>query len=166
MNTEEFQKKMLAIRPQLVQKAKQWTDHDEEAEDMVQEVLLRLWILRAQWQSHPNFEALAFKILKNKNIDRYRSKKNHFSNLDDIDIIDCDKGPLEQMEANENMKLLINIMEQLPDLQRMIIRLKDIEGYEINEIVQITHASPDAIRMNLSRARKKVKELFMKNITQ
>jgi RNA polymerase sigma-70 factor (ECF subfamily) len=70
------------------------------------------------------------------------------------------------VEANENMKLLINIMEQLPDLQRMIIRLKDIEGYEINEIVQITHASPDAIRMNLSRARKKVKELFMKNITQ
>jgi RNA polymerase sigma-70 factor (ECF subfamily) len=165
MNREEFQKRSLAIRPQLVQKAKQWTKQEEEAEDLVQEVLLKLWISRTQWEQHPNFEALAFKVLKNKNIDRFRSKKHDVARMDECEIVSVGKDPLEQIEANDNTKLLIQIIDQLPDLQRMIIRLKDIEGYEINDIATLTHASPDAIRMNLSRARKKVKELFIKNNT-
>jgi len=85
--------------------------------------------------------------------------------MDECEIVSVGKDPLEQIEANDNTKLLIQIIDQLPDLQRMIIRLKDIEGYEINDIATLTHASPDAIRMNLSRARKKVKELFIKNNT-
>lgn len=162
MNTDEFQKKIIAIRPQLVQKAKQWTEHDDEAEDMVQEVLLRLWITRAQWENHPNFEALAFKTLKNKNIDRFRTHKNTVEKLEDFILATHEQNPHQHTETNDTMKLLTLIIEHLPDLQRMIIRLKDVEGYEIEEIVKITNASPDAVRMNLSRARKKVKDLFLK----
>jgi RNA polymerase sigma-70 factor (ECF subfamily) len=58
------------------------------------------------------------------------------------------------------MATVARIIERLPETQRMIIRLRDIEGYQPAEIAEILGCEPSAVRMNLSRARKKVKEEF------
>jgi len=162
MDTENFKKIMLTFRPQLLLTAKEWIDDEEQAEDMVQEVLLRLWGMCAKVNGKEKLKLLAWKILKRTYIDQCKIKKNKYENIEDYNLISTEYNPHEQIETNDNMKTLMNIIEQLPELQRIIIRLKDIEGYEVEEIAAITLSSNDSVRVNLSRARKKVKEMFMK----
>lgn len=162
MDTEEFKKIMFTFRPQLLLKAKEWVDDEEQAEDMVQEVLLRLWEMCANVNGKQKLKLLAWKILKRTCIDQDKIKKNKYENIEDYNVISMEDNPHEQIETNDNMKTLMNIIEQLPELQRIIIRLKDIEGYELEEIADITLSSNDSVRVNLSRARKKVKEMFLK----
>lgn len=153
---------MLTFRPQLLLKAKEWIEDEEQAEDIVQEVLLRLWEMCANVNGKQKLKLLAWKILKRKCINEGIIQKNKYENIEDSNLISTEYNPHEQIETNDNMKTLMNIIEQLPELQRIIIRLKDIEGYELEEIAAITLSSNDSVRANLSRARKKVKEMFMK----
>ncbi len=159
---EELKKIMLTFRPQLLLEAKKWVDDEDQAEDIVQEVLLRLWEMSAKVKGKQKLKLLAWKILKRTCINQSIIQKNKYENIEDYNLISMDYNPHEEIETNDNMNTLMNIIEQLPDLQRMIIRLKDIEGYEIEEIASMTLSSNDSVRVNLSRARKKVKEMFMK----
>ena len=62
--------------------------------------------------------------------------------------------------------LLLQLMEmiaRLPDLQQAVLRMKHVEGFEVEEIAQLTGTNPVAVRTNLSRARKKIREQFLKN---
>jgi RNA polymerase sigma-70 factor (ECF subfamily) len=71
------------------------------------------------------------------------------------------RNPAEEMEEQDAVKLIRRLVEQLPYLQQTIIRMKDIEGYELAEIAEITGSQIEAVRTNLSRARKKIREQFL-----
>lgn len=60
------------------------------------------------------------------------------------------------------MRLVGRIVDQLPPLQRQIFRMKEIEGYEMEEIMQIVGCSADNLRKNLSRARLRIREVYMR----
>jgi RNA polymerase sigma-70 factor (ECF subfamily) len=162
MDLEQFCKIAQSIRPQLLRTAKQMLNHSGEAEDIVQEILLRLWLLRSTLDKYEDIESVAIKAVKNKCIDRHRQKKTEYEDI--TNHLEEYRGlnPHQQMESKEQLHALLDIIQQLPDIQRLIIQLKDVEGYETDEIVKITQSSADAVRMNLSRARKKVRELFTK----
>ncbi len=75
--------------------------------------------------------------------------------------------PLRAKLLNYARKLLMHeIIDSLPNLQRTIMRMKDIEGYETDEIAEITGCGPEAIRSNLSRARKKVRDVYLRTIQE
>ena len=161
MGIEKFQGMVQRIRPQLLQMAKRQTNSNEEAEDIVQEVFLRLWIARTRFEVYENVEHIAIRTLKNICIDRYRKKKLDYEELLDIRIQSNVQNPYQKLESEENVQQLLKVICQLPPLQQLILRLKDIDGCEIEEITKITQTSPESVRMNLSRARKKIRELLI-----
>lgn len=157
MTLEKFQITVLPLREKLVSYSWKLLDDRADAEDIVQEVLLKLWDRRHTLDGYRNVEALAVQMVKNLCIDRWRAKKTYLSS----DLLGARAAPdnpqilLERKDAAGRVKALI---ERLPLLQQAIIRMKDVEGYELDEIAAITGTNVEAVRVNLSRARKKVRE--------
>jgi RNA polymerase sigma-70 factor (ECF subfamily) len=161
MNIDQFQKMVQRIRPQVLQMAKRQLNNNEDAEDITQEVFLRLWLARERLDDYDNVEHVAIRTLRNICIDRYRKKKLDCEELSDNQISALEENPHQRLESQENVQQLIQIINELPHLQQLIVKLKDIDGYEIEEITKITQTSAESVRMNLSRARKKIRELFI-----
>ena len=164
MRIDKFELVAKEVRPKLMQVVRQSIGDDDEAEDLVQETLLRLWQVRAKWKGYQNIEAVAVKIVKNCIIDSFRKKKVDYEPLEDQHIEYWRPTPHQELENRERWNILQNIILQLPNLQRIIITMKDIDGYETEDIAKITNTNIEAVRMNLSRARKRVKEMFLENI--
>ena len=160
MTVEDFQIKAKEIRTKLIRIAEQSMSEKVVAEDIVQETLLRIWIAQQRWNKYENFEAVTIKILKNCIIDDYRKRKVIHETIEEANYITTNDTPHQQLEIKDQTKLLEKAIEQLPHLQRIIITMKDIEGYETEDIAKITQSTIDSVRMNLSRGRKKVREWF------
>ena len=159
MNAEEFNRKMMPKRAKLLQRAMELSGNADTTEDLVQEVLLRLWEIRQQLTLHPNVDALALTILRNKWNDYWRRRQFIVNNEE---LINRHTGITE---AHDDIELINRIVESLPPLQQQIFRMKEIEGYEKEEIMLVTGCTNDSLRQNLSRARHKIRELFIKMTT-
>lgn len=136
--------------------------NEEDARDVVQEVFTRLWIKRFLFAKYRNKEALSFKLTRDLCYDRLKHKKVISENsklmVDEATFTDI-RYETEIKDLGEITKRLI---AQLPEKQRMIINLRDIEEMEFEEISQIMDMDINAIRMNLSRARTTVREKILK----
>jgi RNA polymerase sigma-70 factor (ECF subfamily) len=96
-------------------------------------------------------------------LNRLKINQREQEDVNGLVIIDENLSPDAQLEQKDSVAHVIRIIDQLPGLQQAVLRMKHIDGLEIDEIAAITGSAPEAIRMNLSRARKKVKEIFFKN---
>lgn len=162
MSQERYKAEILPIREKLFHMAYKMLADREDAEDAVQEVLLKLWHTRDSLGSYDNVAAFATTVTKNHCLDRIKTKKRTDS-LDEIhQYRESNDNPHLQLERKNTEDVLRWIIQQLPPLQQEIIRMKDMEEYEIDEIAEITGTRSDAIRVNLSRARKKVREEYIK----
>lgn len=162
MSQERYKAEILPIRDKLFHMAYKILAEREDAEDAVQEVLLKLWHTRDLLGSYDNVAAFATTVTKNHCLDRLKTKKRTDS-LDEVhQLRESNDNPHLQLERKNTEEVLRWIIQQLPPLQQEIIRMKDMEEYEIDEIAEITGTRPDAIRVNLSRARKKVREEYIK----
>ena len=144
------------MRPALLRMAIRYLEDSDEAEDAVQDVLLKLWFLRDRLDQYRSVDALAIVITKHLCINRLRGVR--------IEKVDLEQGISIGGGENPEMKLVEEILEvigTLPDLQQSILRMKHLEGFEVEEIARLTGSTPVAVRTNLSRARKRVKEQFM-----
>jgi len=157
MNTEIFLQRVNIIRPDLEKLAKKKLNVQADAEDLVQEVLMRLWLIREKWSTHQNCKPLAINILEHCVIDRYR-KNREMEHIENQPFVAQEETPHQHIEAKDFGRYIWSLIEKLPPLQQMIMRLKDIEDLEVEEIAQITSCTPEAIRMNLCRARKKIRD--------
>lgn len=162
MSQERFKAEILPIRDKLFHTACKILVEQEEAEDAVQEVLLKLWHTRESLDKYDNAAAFATTVTKNHCLDRLKAKKR-------TDLLDdthsgwaAPDTPYLQLERKNTEEVLRKIIERLPALQQAIIRMKDVEEYEVDEIAEITGTTVDAVRVNLSRARKKVREEYIK----
>jgi RNA polymerase sigma-70 factor (ECF subfamily) len=158
---ERFEKNIVPMRRQLMQTAMKYLQQREDAEDAVQEALLRLWTVRSRLDSASTPEAFAMQTLVNICIDKLRMRKETVS-PDDCDLGHSLDTPYSQLELHDAVELAGRIIDSLPYTQRTIIRMRDVEGYELEEIAAITGADISAVRVNLSRARKKVKDELIK----
>jgi RNA polymerase sigma-70 factor (ECF subfamily) len=126
--------------------------------------MLKLWMMRNKLPEYRSIEALSVQICKNICINKRKARKtvsdNSFDSLPTSSLT-SDNQP----ENADSAEIVAQIIGTLPDMQKLIIRLRDIEGLqvgEIAEIAEITGCEESAVRMNLSRARKKVREIFFK----
>ena len=138
--------------------------NQEEAEDAVQEVFIKLWNLGKKLDEYNSIGALATTMIKNFCIDQIRKKK-HFLQEEhegqDIKNID-NESPYELMESRESEDILHHIIDQLPDIYKDVIRLREIEGLSYEEIADKTEQNINTLRVTLSRARKMIREEFNK----
>ena len=162
MSQERFKAEILPIRDKLFNIAKNILVEEEEAEDAVQEVLLKLWHTRDSLDKYDSVAAFATSVIKNHCLDRLKVK-NRQESLDETHYSRAGTdNPYIQLERKNTSEIIQKIIEGLPQLQQAIIRMKDMEEYEVEEIAEITGTKVDAVRMNLSRARKKVREEYIK----
>jgi RNA polymerase sigma-70 factor (ECF subfamily) len=157
MNTDIFLQRVAIIRPDLERLARRKLIVQADAEDLVQEVLMRLWLIREKWEMHQNCKPLAVNILQHCIIDRYRKIKE-MESIENQTLLVHEETPHQYTEAKDLGRYLWSLIAQLPPLQQLIMRLKDIEGHEVEEIAQIINTTPEAVRMNLSRGRRTVRD--------
>lgn len=162
MSKDLFKAEILPVRQKLFHIAQRILVEEYEAEDAVQEVLLKLWHLRDSLNKYESPEAFATTVTKNHCLDRLKVKKKQELLDDSYNELAGYDNPYLQLERKNTETILHEIIKNLPHLQQAIIRMKDIEEYEIEEIAEITGTNIEAIRMNLSRARKKVREEYIK----
>ena len=162
MSQEIYKKEILPLRSQLFHIAKKMLENEEEAEDAVQEVLLKLWRICDSLHQYDNVAATTVTTLKNHCLDRIKALKRQEPLTETTDFRIQHDNPHLQLERRNTEEILMRIIETLPKLQQMIITMKDLERYEVEEIADITGTNAEAVRMNLSRARKKVREDYLK----
>lgn len=162
MRTKEFNHIILPMRSDLKAYALRLTESDDNAEDLVQEVMLRLWDMRQNIHAEDNLKALAITIMRNKFYDQCRHEERNFTTDKVMEV------PIEdrRAEQRDEVNLIRQIVAQLPPLQQQIFRMKEIEGYTADEIMQITGCTADNLRKNLSRARLKIRETYMNLVKQ
>ena len=164
MNLEAFQNRVFPVKNKLYRFALRFLNNEEEAKDVVQEVFIRVWNGREQMSQVQNWEAWCMRITKNLSLDRIRSisRKNTHSMEDSFDIRNESLTPDQSTEADESMKQISQLIAGLPEKQRQVIHLRDIEGYSYNEICDIMEIDMNQVKVNLFRARNAVREKLMK----
>ena len=162
MNQNEFVLLINPFKDKLFRLAKRLLVSTEEAEDATQEILVKLWTKNENLEVYNNVEAVAMTMTKNYCLDQLKSKRA--SNLKIVHTNFTDKEPSldKQVEDNDSLKWVEKIINQLPEQQRLIIQLRDIEQCEFSEIAKITEMNETAVRVALSRARKTIREYMLK----
>ena len=157
MTPEEFKIELLPLKNKLFRLAWHLTGQQEEAEDVVQEVYLKVWDMRHQLEKYKSVEGLLVTMTRNRCLDRLRRKKNRMLSLKP-EIFHRSSDDLQrQTEVSDLVQKVKKMMMDLPEQQRTIMHLRDVEGYEFEEIAEIMGRDGNYIRVNLSRARKKIR---------
>ena len=164
MIRNEFNELVHRLSRQLFGYAFRILRNQEEAEDAVQEVFIKLWKLREKLEEYKSIDALATTLVKNYCIDQIRKEKNIFSNDESSQfyIPSANPSPEQQMVNRESDEIIRGIISDLPEVYRTVIQLKDIDGFSYEEIVQQTGQNINTLRVNLSRARKLIRDEYYK----
>ncbi|GAB1372157.1 sigma-70 family RNA polymerase sigma factor [Candidatus Kapaibacterium sp.] len=167
MQLEDFRINVLPLKEKLFRYARKMLQDYDEAEDLVQEVFLKLWVNREELSRKSSVEAFAMTMTKNLCIDRFRSKQYQTSNtgLDasEIELHDHGITPDLKTEQLEAVELVKRVMNTLPDTLRQVVEYRDIEGLSYQEIADLMGMNINTLKVNLSRARKKIREKLSSN---
>lgn len=161
MQQSDFLKIVTPFQDKLYRLAKRLLVSREEAEDATQEVLLKLWSKSKAMGSYNNVEAFAMTMTKNFCLDRLKSKQAGNLKLVHSNYREEGSSLQKQVEASDSVNWVQKIMQDLPDQQKMVLQLRDVEEYDFEEICEMLDMKPTAVRVALSRARKTVREKLM-----
>jgi RNA polymerase sigma-70 factor (ECF subfamily) len=161
MKQNDFVAAVLPFKDKLYRLAKRILVSSDEAEDAVQEVYLKLWKGKQRMENYKSPEAFAMTMTKNYCLDRLKSKQasnlkivhSNYKNDENLD---------RQIDVKDGVSLVFKIMETLPEKQRIILQLRDVEAFEYSEISKMLEINETAIRVALSRARKTVRQQLIK----
>ena len=161
MQEKAFRNAILPLKDKLYRLALRITMNRAEAEDIVQDTLIRIWEKREEWPRIESIEALCLTVCRNLAIDRSQLKEAQnvelFPEKIDAPLV---SGPHEEAIAHESMDIVRRLIDELPTRQKEILQLRDMEGQSYREITQILHISEDQVKVNLFRARQRIKQRF------
>ena len=152
MTQEEYKEEVRRLRPQLLQTARRYLTEDD-AEDTVQDVLLRLWQMVDTLRMP--IDALATVLVRNFCVDKLRRQRP-------LQTLTASYEQPDETETDERIERVLAMIDALPTLQQTILRLRHIEGMKMREIAELTGSSEVAIRKTLSRARQTLKQQYEK----
>ena len=157
MTQLEFVNTVKRLEDRMFRLAKMMLISSDEAADAVQEVFTKLWLKKEQLNHISNRDAYFMRAVRNFCLDRIKSKQAKESRLDSIEFMVKAQSDEKRYETEEAAGIVKELMLRLPEKQRLIIHLRDIEGYEFKEIADMLNMKENAIRTALSRARKTLK---------
>ena len=156
MNTVDFKHKVFSLSERLFPMVARMLGNNANAEDAIQEIMIKLWVRRKQIQQHSNISAYVFVTARNYCIDLLKKKNPEMDDSSlQLKILESGNGH-EQFEWKELNSIVGKILKKLPEQQREIIIMRDIDGYEFLEIAAALQLKVEHIRVLLSRARKQV----------
>ncbi|GGG47446.1 DNA-directed RNA polymerase sigma-70 factor [Croceivirga lutea] len=158
MQQKEFIDLVMPFRDKLYRMAKRLLVSREEAEDAVQEIIMKLWSKSDSISKYRSVEAFAMTMTKNFCLDRLKSKQAGNLKLVHSNYKDENSAIQRSIETRDSVSWVEKIMDELPEQQKMVLQLRDIEDYDYDEIAEMLGMKPTAIRVTLSRARKTVRE--------
>ena len=162
MNQKEFLETVLPFKDKVYRLAKRLLVSSDEAEDATQELYFKLWKNKGKIEKYDNVEAYAMMMTKNYCLDQLKSKRASNLTLVHSNYRDESETLQSDVEFRDGANIIKRMMNDLPEKQRMIVQLRDVENYEYQEIAEIMGMEPTAIRVALSRARKSLREQFLK----
>ena len=162
MNQSDFMKVVTPFKDRVFRLAKRLLVSTEEAEDATQEVLVKLWNNKGKLEAYSSVEALAMTMTKNYCLDQLKSKRASEMRIVHSNYSDRQAGLHQQAEDRDSWSWVEKIMETLPEQQKLIMQMRDIEQYEFEEIAKIMDMNETAVRVALSRARKTLREELTK----
>lgn len=153
MNQETFKNTVFVLKDEMYRFAKRFLVSSDEAQDLVQDLMMKFWQKKDELASL-NIKSYALKCVKNECLNKLKHEtvKQNFADYQ------IHRSELYKMEVNNLKEKIINFINELPEKQKMVIHLKDVEEYEVSEISEILEMEENAVRVNLMRARQKVKE--------
>ena len=158
-----FKQLLLPLYPRLQRVALRLLGNAEDAEDMVQEVYMKLWSKRDALPDVQDVEAYCVTLTKNMCIDRLRMAEVEKEDVDEVPTMLAATDDVEaQVERRDAVEQVKQIIETLPEHQQQVITLRDMEDCSFEEIAEQTGLTAVNIRMLLSRARKTIRERLKK----
>lgn len=164
MKKISFASDVLPIKDILYRLALRITLSREEAEDIVQDTLIKVWNRRDSWDAIESMEAFALTICRNLALDRMRLHDNRNASLDDEsqgERPDSASNPLERTVQREKVAIVKSLVDNLPEKQRSCMQLRDFEGKSYKEIAGVLGITEDQVKVNIFRARQTIKQQFL-----
>jgi len=159
MTAAEFSSTYIPLSDALYRVAYYILESREDAEDAVQDLLLKLYKSRSGLDSVHNPKAYSITLMRNLCIDRVRGAEKALRLMEETaeDAVSPD-NPQQRMETSERLSRARSVILSLPRGEREVLRLRVLEGLSYEEISRQTGLNPLSLRVLLSRARKKIRK--------
>ena len=164
MKKISFRNDVLPLKNELYRLALRITLNHAEAEDVVQETMIKVWNRRDRWDELESIEAFCLTICRNIAIDKTKKAENQNQSLmDEHDAPDHSytSNPEEQAMQQDRISLIRCLIDTLPEKQRSCMQLRDLEGKSYKEIAKILDVSEEQVKINIFRARQTIKQKFI-----
>lgn len=168
MKKISFRNDVLPLKNVLYRLALRITMNREEAEDVVQDTLMKVWDRRESLDNIDSIEAYSLTICRNIALDTTKraARNNESLDRDDIQIEPQASGlaaPDERAEQKDMLDMVRRIVDSLPEKQRVCMQLRDFEGKAYKDIAAALEITEEQVKVNIYRARQAVKLKFNEN---
>jgi len=165
MKKISFRNDVLPLKNELYRLALRITLNPAEAEDIVQETMIKVWNKREQWNDIESIEAFCLTICRNISLDKMRKMENQNQSLEEGEHDTPDtsyaSNPEEQAMQQDKLALIRRLINSLPEKQRSAMQLRDFEGKSYKEIAKVMGISEEQVKVNIFRARQTVRQRFI-----
>ncbi|WP_455095322.1 RNA polymerase sigma factor [Prevotella koreensis] len=164
MKNISFRNDVLPLKDVLYRLALRITLSHEEAEDIVQDTLIKVWNRRDEWQTLESIEAYSMTICRNLALDAIKKKDNNNESIEQgiAETSDQTSDPHELMIRKDRVEMVKQLVNRLPEKQRSCLQLRDFEGKTYKEIAEILAITEEQVKVNIFRARRSIKQQFDK----
>lgn len=164
MKNISFRNDILPLKDTLFRLALRITLSREDAEDIVQDTLIKVWNRRDDWNDISSIEAYSLTICRNLALDKIRRAGKNCDSLEETNNQSTDNAanPYERMIMQDKLQLVKRLVDSLPEKQRSCIQLRDFEEKSYKEIAEILGISEEQVKVNIFRARQTIKYKFSK----
>lgn len=166
MKRLSFHTDVLPLKDELFRLALRITLNHAEAEDVVQETMMKVWNRRDQWDAIESMEAFCVTVCRNLALDRMKRVDNQNQTLEashDAPDTSYASNPEEQTMQRDRVQLVKRLMQQLPEKQRTCMHLRDIEGKAYKEIAAVMNITEQQVKVNIFRARQTIKQKYLQS---
>ena len=163
MKNVSFRNDILPLKNVLYRMALRITLNHEEAEDVVQETLIKVWNKRDDWQNIDNIEAFSLTICRNLALDKTKKMGSDNESLEQANsnaTQDHTSDPFVSLMQKDRVRIIRELVDQLPEKQRSCMQLRDFEEKPYKEIAAILNISEEQVKVNIFRARQAIKQRY------
>lgn len=163
MKKVSFRNDVLPLKNQLFRLALRITLSREEAEDIVQDTMIKVWDKRYEWSNIDSIEAYSLRICRNLSLDRLKKRDNQNDSFEEeqLDTVHTSTQQ-DRLIDQDRLRVVKEIVDSLPEKQRSCMQLRDFEGKQYKEIADILGITEEQVKVNIFRARQAVKQRFQK----